>query len=131
MPVVAECSRIKARVVSIDEHETGLRRILNFGHTVGHALEAITTYRRFLHGEAVGLGHARGRRGRAARGELCRTPSQRLARLVDRVGPRPPIGDLSKARCVAATARDKKVVAGTLHFVLPVAIGRTRDRRPM
>jgi 3-dehydroquinate synthase len=125
-PVVAECSRIKARVVSIDEHETGLRRILNFGHTVGHALEAITTYTRFLHGEAVGWGMLAAARLARTRGELSSDAFERLARLVDRVGPRPPVNDLSIEACVSATARDKKVVAGTLHFVLPVAIGRTR-----
>ena len=127
VPVIAECSRIKARVVSIDEHETGLRRILNFGHTVGHALEAITNYRRFLHGEAVGWGMlaAGGAGARTRRAVADERPAAWRA-LIDRVGPRPPIDDLSAAACVAATARDKKVVAGTLHFVLPVAIGRTR-----
>jgi 3-dehydroquinate synthase len=126
VPVIAECSRIKARVVSIDEHETGLRRILNFGHTVGHALEAITSYTRFLHGEAVGWGMLAAVALARARGELAPTAAERLATLVDRVGTRPAIGDLSIADCVEATARDKKVVAGTLHFVMPVAIGRTR-----
>src|SRR5688500_1985519 len=55
-PIVAVCCRIKADVVSADERESGLRRILNFGHTVGHALEAATKYRRFRHGEAIGYG---------------------------------------------------------------------------
>ena len=125
-PVIAECSRIKARVVSIDEHETGLRRILNFGHTAGHALEAITSYKRFLHGEAVGWGMLAASALAEARGELTTEAARRLALLVDTVGDRPPITDLSAAACVTATARDKKVVAGTLHFVLPVGIGRTR-----
>ena len=126
MPVIAECSRIKARVVSIDEHETGLRRILNFGHTVGHALEAVTAYRRFLHGEAVGWGMLAASTLALQRGDLSEEAAGRLSALVQRVGPRPPIDDLSAARCIAATARDKKVVAGTLHFVMPVAIGHTR-----
>ena len=56
LPIVVASARIKAHVVSVDEHETGLRRILNLGHTLGHALEAITHYRRFKHGEAVGWG---------------------------------------------------------------------------
>jgi 3-dehydroquinate synthase len=125
-PVIAECSRIKARVVSIDEHETGLRRILNFGHTVGHALEAITNYTRFLHGEAVGWGMLAAAALARTRGELSDEAARRLGALVDGVGARPSIDDLSTAKCVAATARDKKVVAGTLHFVMPVGIGRTR-----
>ena len=53
-PIIAEACRIKAEVVSADEREAGLRRILNFGHTAGHALEAVTKYRRYRHGEAVG-----------------------------------------------------------------------------
>jgi 3-dehydroquinate synthetase len=61
-----------------------------------------------------------------ARGELSAEAAQRLARLIEGVGERPRIDDLSTAACVAATARDKKVVAGTLHFVMPVGIGRTR-----
>ena len=56
LPIVVASARIKAHVVSVDEHETGLRRILNLGHTLGHAFEAITHYRRFKHGEAVGWG---------------------------------------------------------------------------
>jgi 3-dehydroquinate synthase len=125
-PVIAECSRIKARVVSIDEHETGLRRILNFGHTLGHALEAVTVYKRFLHGEAVGWGMLAAAALAGARGELSPEAATRLSALIDRVGERPRVEDLSIADCVAATARDKKVVSGTLHFVLPVGIGRTR-----
>ena len=53
--LIARCCAIKASVVRSDERESGLRKILNFGHTVGHALEAVTHYRRFLHGEAVGM----------------------------------------------------------------------------
>jgi 3-dehydroquinate synthase len=125
VPVIAECSRIKARVVSIDEHETGLRRILNFGHTVGHALEALTQYRRFLHGEAVGWGMLAATQVARARGAVPDEAAARLSQLVERVGTRPPIDDLSAADCADATRHDKKVVGGTLHFVLPVALGRT------
>src|SRR5207302_4002572 len=53
---ITECVRIKAEVVAADEREAGLRRILNFGHTIGHALEAETGYKHFLHGEAVAWG---------------------------------------------------------------------------
>ena len=54
--LITECIRVKADVVSADERESGERRILNFGHTIGHALEAETDYKQFLHGEAVGWG---------------------------------------------------------------------------
>ena len=124
--VIADSCGIKASVVEQDERESGPRRTLNFGHTAGHALEAITSYKRFLHGEAVGWGMLAASALAEARGELTTEAARRLALLVDTVGDRPPITDLSAAACVTATARDKKVVAGTLHFVLPVGIGRTR-----
>ena len=54
--MIAECVQLKAEVVSEDERESGRRRILNFGHTIGHAIEAETGYTRFLHGEAVAMG---------------------------------------------------------------------------
>jgi 3-dehydroquinate synthase len=125
VPVIAECSRIKARVVSKDEHETGIRRILNFGHTAGHALEAITNYRRFRHGEAVGLGMLAATELARTRGALNPDTADRVRTLIHRLGALPPVDDLSAATCAAATARDKKVIRGTLHFVLPVAIGKT------
>ncbi len=126
LPIVVASARIKAHVVSVDEHETGLRRILNLGHTLGHAFEAVTHYRRFKHGEAVGWGMLAAVALARARRAMSTADAARIAALIDRVGPRPPIADLSAAACVAATARDKKVLAGTLHFVLPVGIGRTR-----
>jgi 3-dehydroquinate synthase len=126
VPVIAECTRIKARVVSIDEHETGLRRILNFGHTLGHALEAVTRYRRFLHGEAVGWGMLAATDIARARGDLDERTAERISRLIERAGARPPVADLSAEECAVATRRDKKVVAGTLHFVVAEGIGRTR-----
>jgi 3-dehydroquinate synthase len=125
VPVIAECSRIKARVVSEDEHETGIRKILNFGHTAGHAMEAITNYRRFRHGEAVGHGMLAATELAHARGALSREATDRIRTLIHRLGALPPVDDLSAAECTAATARDKKVIRGTLHFVLPVAIGKT------
>jgi 3-dehydroquinate synthase len=125
VPMIAECSRIKARVVTADEHETGERRILNFGHTAGHALEAITHYKRFRHGEAVGHGMLAAATLATARGALTAEARDRLFTLVERLGPLPPVKDLSAKACVAAMSRDKKVIRGTLHFVLPVAIGKT------
>src|SRR5262249_45079595 len=100
-------------------------RTLNFGHTAGHALEAITNYRRFRHGEAVGWGMLAAAELARARGALSDEATHRLQALIARLGKLPPVNDLSAAACVAATARDKKVVHGTLHFVLPVAIGKT------
>lgn len=125
VPVIADCSRIKARVVTADEHETGERRILNFGHTAGHALEAITNYQRFRHGEAVGYGMLAAATLAEARGALPPDDATRLRTLIARLGALPPVSDLSAKACVAATGRDKKVIRGTLHFVLPTTIGKT------
>ncbi len=123
--IISAACRIKADVVSADERESGLRRILNFGHTAGHALEAITKYRRYRHGEAVAYGMLVAAELSATRGELARGDQAALADLIVSLGPLPPIADVAAPEMVAAMKRDKKVVAGRLHFVLPVAIGRT------
>ncbi len=121
--VIAESCRIKAAVVAADEREAGLRRILNFGHTAGHALEAATKYRRYRHGEAVAYGMLVAAEIAAARGALARQDRQALADLITGLGPLPPVADVPSADLLAAMAHDKKVVAGRLHFVLPTAVG--------
>jgi 3-dehydroquinate synthase len=123
--VVTECCRIKADIVGRDERESGPRRALNFGHTVGHALEAVTRYRRFRHGEAVGYGMLAAAGLAVGRSMLDEADGAALATLVTKMGPLPPIGDLSAADILEAVGRDKKVIAGRLHFVLPTAIGAT------
>jgi 3-dehydroquinate synthase len=124
-PVIAESCRIKADVVTADEKEAGPRRILNFGHTAGHAIEAVTKYRRFRHGEAVGYGMLVAAELSAARGALSNQHQKALADLIVSLGPLPPISDLSSKQMLDAIRHDKKVVAGKLHFVLPTAIGST------
>ena len=123
LPVVSESCRIKAHIVEQDERESGLRRMLNFGHTAGHALEAITKYRRFLHGEAVAYGMLAAAELAATRGVLASADRDALAAHIMQMGPLPPVSDLSAADVIEATKRDKKVIAGRLHFVLPTAIG--------
>lgn len=125
VPVIAESCRIKARVVEADERETGLRRTLNFGHTAGHALEAVTKYRRFRHGEAVAYGMLTATELALARRVISASDRDALQALIVKMGPLPPVGDLEAAPVVEAVSRDKKVVDGTLHFVLPTEIGRT------
>jgi 3-dehydroquinate synthase len=126
VPVVAECCRIKGRVVEVDERESGPRRALNFGHTVGHALEAVTKYRRFRHGEAVGYGMLAAANLAVARGAMPAADRDALAALILQMGPLPSVSDLPAAQVVEAVARDKKVIAGRLHFVLPTRIGETK-----
>ena len=123
--VISESCRIKADVVAADEQESGLRRILNFGHTAGHALEAVTKYRRYRHGEAVAYGMVVAAQLGADRGALARQDQSALSDLIASLGPLPPIADVSATEMIEAIRHDKKVVAGRLHFVLPTTIGAT------
>ncbi|MBA3296999.1 MAG: 3-dehydroquinate synthase [Acidobacteria bacterium] len=122
---IAESCRIKAAVVQADEREAGPRRALNFGHTVGHALETVTRYRRFRHGEAVAFGMLAAARLGVARGTMPAEDREALGALITTMGPLPPISDLDAAQVVEAAGRDKKVIDGTLHFVVPGPIGST------
>ena len=121
--IIAHAVRIKAEVVSADERESDLRRILNFGHTVGHALEAETHYERFLHGEAVAFGMHAATTLADMTGKLAAPDAAAIHALVRRYGPIPPLDGISADRLVARLASDKKTVQGKVHFVLPVRIG--------
>ena len=125
LPAIAESCRIKAEVVAADERESGLRRVLNYGHTIGHALEAVTKYRRFRHGEAIAYGMLAAADLAAARGALRRRERQALADLIALLGPLPAINDLSAAQIIEVVRRDKKVVNKRLHFVICIEIGAT------
>jgi len=116
----------KARVVSEDEHESGLREILNFGHTFAHALESVTGYRTYLHGEAVGWGMIAAARLAVEKGLLAPSEEARVARVIARVGPLPAWPSIPPAQMIAAMQADKKTRAGRLRFVLPERIGRVR-----
>jgi 3-dehydroquinate synthase len=102
-----------------------VRRTLNFGHTAGHALEAVTKYRRFRHGEAIAYGMLVAAELGVRRGIFDAADRDALAALITKMGPLPPVADLSAAQVVEAIGRDKKVVGGQLHYVLPTAIGGT------
>ncbi len=123
--VVAESCRIKAEIVSADERESGIRRVLNFGHTVGHAIEAVTRYRRFLHGEAVAYGILAAMALGANRGVTPADAYRRVADLIAMLGPLPPVVDLSAKDLVGAIGHDKKIVEGELHFIAATTIGAT------
>jgi 3-dehydroquinate synthase len=122
--LIARCCAIKAGVVQTDERESGRRRILNFGHTVGHAIEAITQYRRFLHGEAVGLGMCVASRI-AERLELLQSVDREaIESAIYSVGRLPRANTLALDDIIEAMNHDKKVEAGRTAFVLPVEIGK-------
>lgn len=124
VPIIAESCRIKAEVVGEDERESGARRVLNYGHTAGHALEAVTRYRRFRHGEAVACGMLVAADLAVARGRMPGSDRDRLVELINRLGALPSVTDLAARDIVTATRRDKKVVDGRLHYVLATGVGR-------
>ena len=122
--VVAASVRVKADVVSKDEKESGLRMILNFGHTIGHAIEAATNYKQLLHGEAVAWGSIAALNVASSRKTITQKDADRITQLILRYGPLPPFKATAE-KLVALTSRDKKNRSGIRSFVLPTAIGTT------
>ncbi len=124
--MICDSVRLKAAVVSGDEKEEDRRRILNFGHTFGHALEAETGYAKFLHGEAV----AWGMKAASLLGEkerlLPREDRQEIVQCVNSYGPFPTLSGLDPQRLAARLLHDKKTVQGRIHFVLPERIGAVK-----
>ncbi len=122
--MVKRCCEIKASVVAKDERESGLRRILNYGHTIGHALESIGKYKKYIHGEAVGL-------GMVCEADLAHTLGlcsehvvTRQRDLVARIGLPTELPPLKFRELWAAMLHDKKVAHGRVYCVLPKAIGK-------
>lgn len=124
--VIERSTAQKARVVSKDERESGLREILNFGHTFAHALESVTGYKTYLHGEAVGLGMIAASRLAVEKGMFSTRDEERVAHVIARVGPLPAWPSTPPAGLISAMQADKKTRAGRLRFVLPERIGAVR-----
>jgi 3-dehydroquinate synthase len=123
--IVARSVELKAHVVERDETEGGLRAILNFGHTVGHAIEKVTGYTRFLHGEAVAVGMAAAARVSRALGSCDLATVDRLESLLGALGIEIQIPqDLDKAAIIAAVGFDKKMRGGLVTFVVAEGIGK-------
>jgi 3-dehydroquinate synthase len=120
---VCDSVRIKCEVVTADEKEGDLRRILNFGHTIGHALEAETHYTRFLHGEAVAFGMNAATQLAHLEGLLSEADTRRILAVVRAYGPIPALDGITPAALLARLGSDKKTLHGKVHFVLPVCIG--------
>jgi 3-dehydroquinate synthase len=121
--IIAESVRIKAEVVSADEREGGIRKILNFGHTIGHALESETAYSRFLHGEAVAFGMQAAVRLAESTRHLAPKDGASIRETIQRYGPIPNLNGIPAARLLERLLSDKKTVQGKVHFVLPRRIG--------
>jgi 3-dehydroquinate synthase len=122
--VITAAVKVKADVVAADEKESDLRRILNFGHTVGHALEAATGYRKLLHGEAVGLGMIAAAEIGVNVGVTPERAAERIIGCVLQYGPLPKV-KVDAARVFRTISSDKKTVNAKPHFVLIDKLGST------
>jgi len=121
--IIQTSARIKAEIVRHDEREQGLRMILNFGHTFGHALEQVTGYRHFLHGEAVLLGMQMADHLSASLGLIGDEEKIRILQLLSRF-PVPRKGGLKAKRIIYSMGKDKKRRGGSLYYIVLEKIGR-------
>ena len=125
--VISVCCQIKARIVAEDEKEQGVRKILNYGHTIGHALEIVTDYKEYTHGEAVLIGmHVEARMARELEmidQEYCR----QILSLIERTGITVDVKDLSIQDIIRSMEKDKKNRDGKVSFILPSNKGETTE----
>lgn len=121
--LIRRCVSIKIRVVEEDERETGLRKILNFGHTIGHALEQATHYRRLRHGEAVAWGMMAAGFMAIHRGLWDTGEFEKLKSIITRAGCLYPFGRIKQGQILEALKHDKKKTGKDLNFVLPIRTG--------
>jgi len=121
--VITRSVEIKSAVVSADERELGLRAILNYGHTVGHALEVVTGYRKYLHGEAIAVGMAAAANLSLSSGLCDRETADRITGLLSALGLPTAPESVRAGKILAVLSRDKKALAGRARFVLPRRIG--------
>jgi 3-dehydroquinate synthase len=126
--VIGRCCELKSEITSADEREKDLRRILNFGHTFGHALEAAGRYEELLHGEAVGYGIIAATLLSREKGNIEEATANRVIECVYRIGVLPRVDHLSHEAILEAMSRDKKRQGDLLHFVLLKDIGKTEIR---
>ena len=126
--LITRCLQVKADIVEADEREGNLRRVLNFGHTIGHGLETAAGYRRIRHGEAVGYGMIAAARLSERLGRLSSRAGDRIETAIRSIGPLPSLAGISADDVVDALAHDKKVRNGSVHFVLLRGVGRTEIR---
>ncbi|MBJ3815015.1 3-dehydroquinate synthase [Shimwellia pseudoproteus] len=126
---IRRCCELKADVVAADERETGMRALLNLGHTFGHAIEAEMGYGNWLHGEAVAAGMVMAARVAQRLGQFSESDVQRIITLLTRAGlPVNGPEGMAPEAYLPHMMRDKKVIAGALRLVLPLAIGKSEVR---
>lgn len=129
--VIARAARAKLRVVAADERDDGVRQVLNYGHTVGHALEALGGYRRWLHGEAVALGMTVAAALAVRRGLLTPAVAERQRALLAALGLPRRLTGVSARKVLSAMRLDKKNVAGAPRFVLTTGVGVASFGQPV
>lgn len=127
--VVARCCELKAQVVEQDEREAGLRAVLNYGHTVGHALETLCSYRELVHGEAVAIGMVAAARLSCQAGYCTAAEQQRITVLLQRLGLPTELPVVGCDALTTALGRDKKNRSGTVQYVCNKGIGAYRFHR--
>jgi 3-dehydroquinate synthase len=125
--IIKRSCEIKADVVSKDERESGLRAILNYGHTIGHAVETVSGYKRFLHGEAVAIGMFLEARLSQILGLINKDHVSRIKAVIDSYGlPSEMPEDMDVQSILLSMQLDKKAVAGEIKFIFPEKIGQVR-----
>jgi 3-dehydroquinate synthase len=123
--ILTRSCQAKADVVSQDEKEAGLRAILNYGHTIGHAVESLTGYRRVNHGEAVAIGMVAAGQIAVALQMWDQTSADRQTQLIQKAGlPIQIPSGLDSEAMIVALQSDKKVLDGRVRFILPTQIGQ-------
>lgn len=125
--LIRRCCEIKADVVAKDECETGLRKILNFGHTLGHAIETLTGYQRYLHGEAVLIGMYYETLLAQKMGLISEEYGQQINTLISRTGLSMDISDIPAGDIVRQMTADKKNSDGVISFILPTGQGQVAE----
>ena len=127
--IITICARNKAELVSLDEkEEKGIRFIINYGHTIGHALEVLTKYKIYRHGEAVSVGMVAAAKIARKMGILNEEGERRQIELLERAGLPTRIKDIVPSKIIKVLARDKKVKEGKIRFVLTTEIGKVEMR---
>lgn len=121
--IIHRSCQIKAQVVELDEKEAGLRAILNYGHTLGHAFEALSGYRGLVHGEAVAIGMILAARISVAEGLCSREDFSRISALISRCGLSVEIPHFDRQQLLDAVSADKKSKGGNITFICNQGIG--------
>ena len=128
-PIIARSIQLKAQVVEQDEREAGIRAILNYGHTIGHAVEAVTDFAKYRHGEGVAIGMVGAAQLAIELDMLDDRTAARQRELLTRLELPVACPGLAVDKLLAAMAHDKKASEGKLTWVLPEGIGRVVVRR--